>query len=117
MRHSSRCSIALLLAACSHSGSAGTAPDAGSSADAGSGSASPDGGSVPDGGSTTGLPLGTVTVTQASVACGKDAAPGAKCEALSVACPGIPDLAVTIADVEPAGGATMGTIVSHDGGS
>ena len=62
------------------------------------------------------LPLGTVTVTQATVACPKSAAPGATCMSLSVACPDIPDLAVTIADVEPAG-TPKGTIVSHDGGS
>ncbi len=118
MGHSTRCAIALLLVACTHAGSSATAPDSGSVAapDSGSGSATPDGGGGSDAGSSNALPLGSVTVTQATIACPKSAAPGATCMSLSVACPDIPDLAVTIAEVAPTG-TPKGTIVSHDGGS
>ncbi|HEV7556639.1 MAG TPA: hypothetical protein VGO00_14340, partial [Kofleriaceae bacterium] len=62
------------------------------------------------------LPLGTATVTQASVTCGHGAAAGAACMNLKVSCPGIPDVTVMLANSKPVG-TSKGTIVAHDGGS
>jgi hypothetical protein len=67
-------------------------------------------------GPTGGLPLGTATVTQPSVACPAGAPAGATCKDLQISCPGVPDLDVLIADSEPTG-APLGTIVAHDGGA
>ncbi len=91
--------------------------DSASAADAGAdGDARADDGAPADGGPAA-LPLGTLTVTAPTVTCTGNPGTGATCMSVSVSCPGTPDITATIAVVEPAGRAPIGTIVGHAGGA
>jgi hypothetical protein len=118
----------LILAACSSPadetatsnasdhGDAAAGDAAAATSDSGSLDASTSDASTSDGGIATGLPLGTLTVTNSMSTCPPHAAPGAACMTANVMCTGEPDIAVTIADVEPTG-TPIGTVVAHDGGT
>ena len=67
----------------------------------------------PQGGQNV-LPLGTVRVIQ-STTCPAGAATGAKCEEITVSCPGLPDLDATLGAALPTGSA-KGTIILLSGG-
>ena len=58
-------------------------------------------------------PLGTVTITNPSVACPSGAAIGAACAAVAVTCPGTNSINATVAVATPA--SPVGTILMHDG--
>lgn len=59
------------------------------------------------------LPLGQVT-DGGAIDCPMSASPGASCRAITVQCPGVPDLDATVAITLPEGDAT-GTVVLHRG--
>lgn len=69
---------------------------------------------VPPDGTPGALPLGSVTVV-GQTSCPVGAANGAKCEEITVACPGLPDLNATLGVAKPTG-ASIGTVVLHAGG-